>query len=361
VRATLGANLFTEQASYGLSTSPPTRPPSFDHLFNTSDLTAGALFAQVEFDVAEKLTFVSGLRYDNEHRDFTVDYRRAPALGPFLAGRLSDEVFIPSLTVTYRMEPDVLFYAKASRGYQPPGFNFAPGPQATSINRFGAETLWAYETGVKTQLFDRRAAFNVAAFYYDYTGIQIRSTIGLGLTRVDNAASAAHQGVEASLSAKLPGGFSIGAQATYLHARYREFCQPISGGEPRSSDPLCAPGLADRSGNRLNLAPTWSGGVELTYAAQVGSASISAATAYDFSTSVFYVGAANEPVVSSGSWGKLRARIGFQLRKGPELFVYGRNLTDERFLEFAARVAPASIFEVINEPRTLGVGIGYRF
>jgi iron complex outermembrane receptor protein len=259
------------------------------------------------------------------------------------------------------MESDVLFYAKTSRGYQPPGFNFAPGPLATSINRFGAETLWAYEAGTKTQLLARRVTFNVAAFYYDYTDIQIRSTIGLGLTRVDNAASAALHGAEASLSAKLPGGFSISGQATWLHARYREFCQPISGGEPQGSDPLCGPGSADRSGNRLNLAPSWSGGVELTHAARMGSASLSAVTAYDFSSPVFYVGAANEPLVSHGSWGKLRARIGLQLRNGPELFVYGRNLTDERFLEFAARVAPASLFQVINEPRTLGVGIGYRF
>jgi iron complex outermembrane receptor protein len=185
--------------------------------------------------------------------------------------------------------------------------------------------------------------------------------VGLGLTRVDNAASASMHGVEVSLSARLPGGFTIGGQVTYLDSRYREFCQPISGGEPQYADPLCSPGVADRSGNRLSLAPKWSGGTELSYNAQLGSIVIAASTAYDFSTSVFYVGAANENVVSSGSWGKLRARIGLKMHNALEFFVYGRNLTDERFLEFAARVAPSSIFETINEPRTLGVGVGYRY
>lgn len=362
VRATAGANLFTERASYGLSTSPPTTTPSFKHLFDTSDLIAWALFSQMEFDLVEQLTAVAGLRYNIELRDFTIDYRNAAVPGSLHVGRISDEVLIPSLSVVYRMDPEVLFYAKASRGYQAPGFNFAPGATATAVNTFDAETLWAYEIGAKTQLFDRRITFNAAAFYYDYTNIQIRSTVGLGLSRVDNAAAAVLQGVEASLSANLPRGFSIGSQATYLHARYRQFCQAVSAGEPQSTDALCGPGLADRSGNRLNLAPTWSGGINIRYATQVGQAGrLSANTTYDFSSGVFYVGAANEPELSSGSWGVFGARLGFQVTNGPEFFVYGRNLTDDRFRTFTARVAPTSIFEVVNDPRTFGVGIGYRF
>ncbi|HEY0685822.1 MAG TPA: TonB-dependent receptor [Steroidobacter sp.] len=361
VRATAGANWFKEQASYGLSTSPPSTRPSFDHLLDTSDLTAWAAFAQLEADLAEQLTVVGGLRYDNERRDFTIDYRAAPTPGRLLSGRVEDDVVIPSLTVMYRMQPDVMFYAKASRGYQPPGFNFAPGALATTSNTFAAETLWAYEAGAKIGLFYQRVTFDAAAFHYDYSDIQIRSTIGLGLARVDNAAAAALQGAEVSMSAKLPGGFSISSQATYLHARYRQFCQPISAAEPQGSDALCSPRLADRSGNRLNLAPTWSGGVEIAHQTQLGSGRITATASYGFSTSMFYVGAANEQVASSGCWGRLRARIAFQMRNGPEFFVYGRNLTDDRFLEFAARVGPASMFEVMNEPRTYGVGIGYRF
>ncbi len=361
LRATFGANVFTDRARYGLSTSPPGTPLSFRDLFDTSDLTAWALFTQAEFDLAEKLTLAGGLRYDHEHRDFTIDYRGAPVPGRYLSGEIKDDAWIPSLTLMYRPASEVQFYAKASRGYQPPGFNFAPGAQSTSINTFGAETLWAYEVGAKTGFADKRVTLNVTAFHYDYSDIQIRSTVGLGLTRVDNAASASMHGVEVSLSARLPGGFTIGGQVTYLDSRYREFCQPISAGEPQYADPLCSPGVADRSGNRLSLAPTWSGGAELSYNAQLGSIMINASTAYDFSTSVFYVGAANEPVVSSGSWGKLRARIGLKMRNAIEFFVYGRNLTDERFLEFAARVAPTSLFEAVNEPRTVGVGVGYRY
>lgn len=361
-RATVGANVFTEDASFGLSVVPPTGIQNFATPFDTSDLTAWAIFSQLEFDLTDQLTLVGGLRYNNEKRDFTVDYRGAPVPGPLFTGTVSDEKLIPSIGVNFKPSSDVLIYGKISQGYQAPGFNFAPGPTASEANTFGAETLWAYEVGAKTQFFDRRATLNVAGFWYDYSDIQVRSTIGVGLTRVDNAASATLKGIEASFDLTPLDGLSLGVQATYLHARYGDFCQPISGGDPQAMDPLCSPGLADRSGNRLNLAPTWSGGINAGYETEVGNAGkLSASVTYDFASSVFYVGAANEEELRSGSWGALGARIGFQLRNGPEIFVYGKNLTDERHLAFIGRVAPTSAPEVMNDPRTYGIGISYHF
>ncbi|MDG2530925.1 TonB-dependent receptor [Caulobacter endophyticus] len=361
LRATAGASLFTEQARYGLSTGAPTTPPSFTHLQDHSELTAWAVFGQFEVDLAERLTLVTGLRYDRERRDFTIDYRQAPAPGRLLAGKVEDSVLIPSLGLSYRARPDLLVYAKAGRGYQPPGFNFAPGAATTVANTFRPETLWAYEAGVKAQLADHRLALEAAAFLYDYGDIQIRSTIGLGLTRVDNAASARLAGLEASIVARLPHGFSIRAQGAYLSARYRAFCQAISAGDPQGDDRLCAPGRADRSGNRLNLAPRWSGGLGLDYVRGLGAGRFLASLTYEVAGGVFHVGAANERALRADPWGQLGGEAAFRLASGPEAFIYGRNLTDERFLSFAARVAPTSAFLVINEPRTYGAGIRYRF
>ena len=361
LRATAGASHFAERARYGLSTAAPTAAPSFNHLLDHSDLQAQAVFGQFEVDLADRLTLVAGLRYDRERRDFTIDYRRSPVPGRLLSGRIRDSVVIPSVGLSYRAGADLLIYAKASRGYQPPGFNFAPGATTTVANTFRSETLWAYETGAKAAFLDRRVVLDLAAFLYDYSDIQIRSTIGLGLTRMDNAASARLRGLEASIAARLPHGFSIRARGAYLDARYRSFCQAISAGDPQGTDPLCAPGRADRSGNRLNLAPRWSGGLGLDYARRLRAGRVPASLAYEASGGVFYVGAANEPQLRGKSWAQLGGEAALQVGAGPEVFVYGRNLTDERFLSFAARVAPASAFLVISDPRTYGAGIRYRF
>lgn len=361
LRATGGASLFTERARYGLSTSAPVSAPRFDHLVDRSDLAAFALFGQFEVDLADRLTLVSGLRYDRERRDFTIDYRRSPTPGRLLSGKIRASAIIPSLTLAYRASPSLLTYMKVGRGYQPPGFNFAPGAAATVANTFRSETLWAYEAGAKAEFADRRVTLNAAAFLYDYSDIQIRSTVGLGLSRVDNAASARLGGVEASIVAKLPVGFAVHAQGVFLHARYRAFCQPFSAGDPQGADPLCAPGLADRSGNRLNLAPRWSGGLGLDYSRRLRTGRLSASITYDLSSSVFYVGAGNEAALRGGAWSMLGGQLAFQIDNGPEVFAYGRNLTDERFLSFAARVSSSSAFQVISDPRTYGGGIRYRF
>lgn len=209
--------------------------------------------------------------------------------------------------------------------------------------------------------FCGRITLNAAAFRYDYDDIQIRSTVGVGLTSVDNAASARVQGGEAALTFNLPGGFSLSGQATYLDAKYRDFCQPISAGDPQAADALCSAGIADRSGNRLNQAPKWSGGVRAGYDGQVGSGSLSANVTYDFSSSVYYTSTANEPLLKSGSWGTLGARIGYTFEDGLEAFVFGKNLTDKRYLGYSARIGPNILYQSFNDPRTYGVGLRYRF
>jgi iron complex outermembrane receptor protein len=361
VRATLGATLYVERSRYGLSTVAPGVTPPFNYLVATSDLTALAIFSQVEIDLLPRLTLVGGLRYDRERRDFAVDYRSAAVPGPRFTGDVGDNVVIPSLHLSHRVGRDALFYAKASRGYLAPGFNFAPGATASRANTFLAEKLWAYEVGAKVSPAPGLHV-EAAAFHYDYSNIQIRSTVGLGLTNIENAASASIDGVEGSIRVDLPGGFSVGARGTYLDARYDQFCQPISAGDPQGANISCRPGFADRSGNRLNLAPKWSGGLDVGYLGSLSQTlKLKGNATYDFSTSIFYTGAANETELSSGSWGVLGARISLEIEDGPEVFIFGRNLADKRFLSFSARVGPQSIFNVVSDPRTIGVGIGYRF
>lgn len=361
-RLTAGANYFHEKASFGIGVFNPAATPFTNDPFDKTDMTAWALFAQAEYDLTEQLTLVGGLRYNSERRDYSIDYSKAPVPGPLFTGTIKDSKVIPSIGVNFKASSDVLLYAKVSNGYLAPGFNFLPGKTSQAANTFNAESLWAYEVGAKTQFLDRRATLNIAGFWYDYKDIQIRSTVGVGLTRVDNAAQARLRGLEGSLDFRVGGGFSIGAQATYLDATYTKFCQPISGGDPQAADPLCSAGLADRSGNRLNQAPKWSGGFTADYRGEIGDAgTLSANLSYSFSSSIFYLGAANEAQLASGEFHDLSGRIGFQLANGPELYVYGNNLTDKRYRSLTARIAPTSISQTINAPRTYGIGVRYSF
>lgn len=358
-RLTAGFNYFHEDALFALGARSPALPVLRTSPVDTSNLKAWALFAQAEYDVVSNLTFVAGLRYNNEHRDFTVDFTKAPVPGPFNSGKVSDTAFLPSFGVNFKAAPDVLLYAKVSKGYQAPGFNFLPAA-ALAPNTFRPEKLWAYEAGIKSEFMDRKVTFNAAAFRYEYKDIQIRSVTGVNITTVDNAASAKVQGFEASLALRPATGFTLSGQVTYLDNKYKSFCQFISAGAPQGSDPLCGTGFADRSGNRLNLAPTWSGGIDATYVAELGSGRLTLNANYAWESNVFYT-TANEPLVSSGGWTKLGARVAYKLANGPEIYVFGKNLTDKRYIAYGARLNATLMPLGISEPRTYGVGVSYHF
>ena len=58
---------------------------------------------------------------------------------------------------------------EASSGYRPGGQNI-PLPQGLQTSQnvatsFGADTLWNYEIGVKSELFDKRLSFDADAFH----------------------------------------------------------------------------------------------------------------------------------------------------------------------------------------------------
>nr|WP_281423006.1 TonB-dependent receptor [Sphingomonas colocasiae] len=362
VRATMGGNYFHEKSSFGLSVLGSAAPaPIYANPSDTSSLDAFALFGQFEVDLARALTLVGGLRYNHEQRDFTIDYTGAPTPGRFTAGNLRDSALLPSAGINFKASRDILLYAKVSNGYQAPGFNFAPGVAAPA-NTFKAEKLWAYEIGAKTQFLDRRVTLNVAGFYYDYKDIQVRSVTAPGVTVVNNAANATAKGIEGELSVKAAKGLSFGANLTWLDATYDSFCEPLSVATPLAGAPLCAPGLADRSGNRLSQAPKWSGGINAAFETDLSAnVSLKANASYSFESGVFFT-AVNEAVAGNGNgWKKLDGRVAIQLADGPEVYIFGRNLTDNRYIGNVARLAATVVIGSVSEPRTFGAGVRYRF
>src|SRR3546814_13372757 len=79
---------------------------------------------------------------------------------------------------------------------------------------------------------------NLAAFYYDYKDIQLRRTVALGITTVENAGAATVKGGEAELIFRPMVGLTLNAQATYSDAHYTRFCETITPGKPGTEDPL---------------------------------------------------------------------------------------------------------------------------
>ena len=89
--------------------------------------------------------------------------------------------FSPRFVIGWQWNDDVRLYANVSKGYKAGGFsldfNSAGGaPNQGIVNEpFKEETLWNYEIGIKSEWFDRRLRVNAAAFFVDWSDLQLET------------------------------------------------------------------------------------------------------------------------------------------------------------------------------------------
>jgi iron complex outermembrane receptor protein len=97
--------------------------------------------------------------------------------------------------VQWTPTPDIFTYARYGRGYESPSFNAG---QVIANPAVKPEFLNAYEVGYK-QNFGRGLLIDIAAFYYDYEGLQVPLSItngGLTQTEFVNVPKSESAGVE---------------------------------------------------------------------------------------------------------------------------------------------------------------------
>ncbi|MCP5146068.1 MAG: TonB-dependent receptor, partial [Gammaproteobacteria bacterium] len=69
--------------------------------------------------------------------------------------------------IDYQITEDVMVYGQAATGFRSPGFNPRPFT-ARQLLPIDAESLTAYELGVKSDFMENRLRVNLAGFYSDY-------------------------------------------------------------------------------------------------------------------------------------------------------------------------------------------------
>jgi iron complex outermembrane receptor protein len=203
-----------------------------------------AYFGQTTIDLIDNLHLTLGARYTDDtkdvHRELTNNLGGTPC-----NQHINQEWNETTGTgiLNYDFSDDTMAYLSASKGFKGGGFNVAECAGA-----FDPETIWAYEAGVKTQLFEKRLQLNAATFVYKYDDIQINRFVN-NASSITNAAKADIYGAELEFVALVGGGFEFDGGVTYLSTQYgsgASFSDPIAGGPPISVD-----------GNDLLRSPPW--------------------------------------------------------------------------------------------------------
>jgi iron complex outermembrane receptor protein len=130
------------------------------------------------------------------------------------------------VALEWQQNDHLLLYSRISSGFKSGGFNGAAQTTEQFLIPYAAETLKAYELGLKSAFMADRMRVNVALFQNDYEDMQVDTFVpeAIGVA-VSNAAEAVMRGGELELIAKLSPSLQVNAGYAYLDAEYKTFNQ----------------------------------------------------------------------------------------------------------------------------------------
>lgn len=311
------------------------------------DNTGVGVFGQGTLTFSDRADLTLGLRFDHEQSEAVLSTFFVPAIAP--ANVVSaDESFSdvsPQFAFGYRLRPETMAYAAASRGYKAGGYNPAalPGSEA-----YGEEHAWHVEGGVKSRLANGRVSASTAVFSIDWDDLQLNvpNPFVPGQFFIANVGGARSRGVEFDLTARAHESIDLFASFGYTHARFGS--GTLSGG-------------VDVGGKKLPFTPDYTAVV----GAQLTRALDSAVTLYGRGEAVMY-GAFEYDDANSARQDRY-SLVNFRGgARGKYLFAEAwiRNAFDTQYVPVAfpyQGFAPSGFVGENGRPRTFGVSAGVTF
>lgn len=331
--------------------------PFFDGVTNTPMLwnvgtvesDSYAAFAHSNVHLTGQLTAFVGLRYsiDEKHNTFTQPSGAfgLPAIATDVQDR-SDDALSYTVGLKYALSDATMLYGSVATGYKAGGFN---NDFVASTGRgfsFGPEDVVSYEAGYKSTFWSGRGLLNASVFYMDYTDLQV--TRRTAISYIISNADAVSKGVELEIGLHPLRGLQLNAAVGYTDAYYTDYLVDESSGQRLD-------------GNRLARAPKWTVGLSADYEYDLADrGTLAAKLDYTYIYEQF-TDPTNLPVHVLPDSKQLNGRVGYISRDERwELFLWGRNLTDELILTQHAEVFGVEIGSY-QPPRTYGVEITAHF
>lgn len=239
---------------------------------------------------------------------------------------------------------DVRLYASYDRGYKAGAYVSGAQTGAQAVRPLNSELLDNYELGAKTTLLGGRLRLNAAAFWLDYTDLQVYELSGLNL--VTSNAQAEISGFEIEPALAITHNLTIGGSYTSLDAQY-------------TSDAVAGVGLLPYKGHILPRSPESQFTVYADGEWQAWGGTLGARVDYQW-TDDFYFDPSNNPEVLVPSYGLLGAFASWESPDGFKIAIYGKNLTDEVYPVHVIKNVGVG-FSVFAPPRSFGVALTRSF
>lgn len=338
---------------------------------NSADLETESisLFGQIEYDLTEALVLTAGLRVVSESKDFKhradLFTSSGVLLVPFFESAAnplpntqnldSDEtLWSGKLQLDWHLKEDLLVYAGINRGVKAQGFNQQlSGLFTVEQYEYEPEILSSYEIGFKSSVFNDRARFNGAFYYYDYEDYQAHASNNLLFTVIN--ADANFYGFELDLATSPIDGLDLMLGVSYIDTEVEDVpfvSGPSGSGQKRFAD-VEAPYTP-----QLQLA----GMVRYEWHLQAGG-TMAAQVDVNYSDS-FYSNITNFDSTELDSYTVGNARLTYTSQEERwQVDLFAKNVADERYeqIGFDFSASFGSSIRSFGMPRWYGVSLKYNW
>ena len=362
----IGGYYFSEDI-FGSNSFLPLRRPAPPYGFaqgidfrGNSTTRASAVFGQLDYELLDGLTVSAGARYSHEKKgidhigvqDLATPYNPAVPL-VYTQAQIASQTensFTPRASIQYKITRDILLYATYAKGFKSGGFN-----NNAFTAPLKAEKITDYEGGIKAEFLDHKLRTNLAAFYYDYTNLQLQQVVGVVAIPV-NAGRAVVKGIEAEIAVRPVPNLELTGNFSRLDSKIKDFTTVDSA--------RAALGVIDIEGNRLPQAPRFTANLAAAYTVDtsVGAVTLRGEAA---GTSRVYFSFFNRPDVSQAGYWKYNAFLTYKSdRNGLSASLFVRNIANKRTVSSEQVSAGFSRFPILgafDPPRVFGGSLGYSF
>lgn len=270
----------------------------------------------------------------------------------------------PQVVLQYKLDPRSMVYAKYVKGAKAGGFDYTYSGTNPALARFDSEAAESFEIGAKGLIADGKIEFAIDAFRTTFTDLQVSVYDGVATFLVSNVGKARTQGVEAEVTWRPMPGLSVNLNGTYLDAKYISFPGVACYYALQVLTPAGQVCRQDLSGTRTPMSSKWGGGARVNYEHPLTGDLLMTEGVEVSGRTGFNAGTINNPRHYQKRFAQLNAQVGIKAENGPwEVAIFGKNLTDKQYMEFAAQTVLTSGGEMasISRGRQIGLRFGIRY
>jgi len=290
-----------------------------------------ALFGSLTYPLTQRMSLTGGLRYEAADREFEDRLEG-------ISREASWEDFSPKVALEYAFTQGVMAYVSAAKGYRAGGFNELA--ESEEYYSYDPETLWSYEMGMKTALFDNKLILNGALFYMDIDDMHATETIlsgtGTGMSLLLNATEATSKGFELEATYRPAKGLTFMAGFGYTNVEFGSFSDIL--GDYTGNKAPWSPEYTFNLGGQYRHSSGWYVRVDL-----IGYGKM-------------YFSKTNEYAIDP--YEVVNAKIGYE-HEHFDVYLYGKNIFDKNH-DYAGSLYDGYC-TMFNEPGEIGLQLTYRF